>query len=245
MNLRSGNARLKLSHKKWGRMRDEGFLHLLESGSPNSTVVDLGCGDGEFTIRAKEQIGQLKIFGVDIYPPNVSEATKKGVTVLSHDLNSFPYPFENNMFDVVITNQLIEHLYYPVKFMREIHRILKPNGYSVISTENFASWDNIFALTLGYTPFSMSFDSGLMKIANPFSPHEKQVCDIEENPHLRILTLKGLIALSKYVDFTVEKAVGVGHIFDRLGDKVDKTHCRFITVKVRKQSSSSLQKISV
>jgi SAM-dependent methyltransferase len=135
--------------------------------------------------------------------------------------------------DVVVSNQVIEHLFYPVRFMKEIYRILKPDGYAVISTENLARWDNILSLILGYTPFSMEFDSGLCKIGNPLSLHEKEVKK-DSYPHVRIFTWKGLIELATFIGFKVEKAIGSGHIFDKFGELINKQKCRFITLKMRK-----------
>jgi len=74
-----------------------------------------------------------------------------------------------------------------------VYRILKPGGYAVISTENLASWDNILALILGYTPFSMEFDEGIKKLGNPISPHEKEVDPNYKTPHVRIFTYRGLL----------------------------------------------------
>ena len=58
------------------------------------------------------------------------------IKVIKHDLNEFPYPFDDNTFDVVISNQVIEHLIYPVRFLKEVYRMPKPGGYTVISTKN-------------------------------------------------------------------------------------------------------------
>jgi methionine biosynthesis protein MetW len=218
-------------YEKWARSRNVTFISLLEF-NPKAKVVDLGCGNGEFTLRAKEKIGCNEIIGVDADEERLNEAEKKGIIVVNHDLND-TLPFRDNSFDVIICNQVIEHLYYPVKFMREVYRILKPKGYAVISTENLASWDNIFVLLLGYTPFSMEFDSGLYKIGNPLSPHEKEVIK-EPFPHVRVFAWKGLIELAKFVGFKVEKAVGSGHVLGRLGEIVNKRKARFITIKVRK-----------
>ena len=183
-------------------------------------------------IYEKWKKGCDEIIGVDANEERLSEAEKKGIMVKNHDLNG-TLPFEDGSFDVVISNQVIEHLYYPVKFMREVYRILKPKGYTVISTENLASWDNIFALFFGYTPFSMQFDGELYKIGNPLSPHEKET-RIESFPHVRVFAWKGLIELAKFVGFKIEKAVGSGHVLGRLGEIVNLKNARFITIKVRK-----------
>jgi len=218
-------------YKRWACSRESAFLYLLEF-DPEATVVDLGCGNGEFTMKIKEKIGCNRIMGVDIDEKALNEARERGIIVRKADLND-SLPFKENSFDVVVSNQVIEHLFYPVRFMKEIYRILKPGGYTVISTENLASWDNIFALFLGYTLFSMEFDSGLYKIGNPLSPHEKETSKSQLS-HVRILTWEGLVELAKFVGFKVERTVGSGHILGRLGELTNKRNCRFITVKVRK-----------
>jgi len=225
---------LKL-YNKWSNREKRAFLELLEY-NPRAKVLDLGCGNGKFTLEIKRKIGTRLVYGVDIHEPSLRKASKHGIIVVKHDLNVFPYPFNSNEFDVIVSRQVIEHLYYPVKFLKEIHRMLKPGGYVVISTENLASWDNIIALLLGYTPFSMEFDEGLVKVGNPLSPHEKRLRDNYQHPHVRILTYRGLIELMKFVGFKVEKVVGSGHIFiTRLFEEIDRRHCRFITIKARKE----------
>ena len=179
-------------YNKWEKSRNENFINLLEF-NPNAKLLDIGCGNGNFTLKVKNKIGCSAVYGIETYDPFIKEAEEKGILIIKYDLNKFPYPIENESFDVIISNQVIEHLYYPVKFMKEIYRILKPNSYAVISTENLSSWDNITALLLGYFPFSMELDGGL-KLGNPLSPHYKE--DYNEDykekypPHTRIVTWK-------------------------------------------------------
>lgn len=55
-----------------------------------------------------------------------------------HDLNVFPYPFEENTFDLVDAFHIIEHLDKPFLVMREMHRILKPGGMMHIKVPHFS-----------------------------------------------------------------------------------------------------------
>jgi len=80
-------------------------------------------------------------------------------------------------------------------------------------------------------PFSMEFD--LIKIGNPFSPHDKQKTG-EYPPHTRIFTLKGLVNLLRFHGFKIEKISASGYLPMSCLANIDPWHARFIMVKVRK-----------
>lgn len=220
-----------INYSVWEKNRDNAFLEMLEM-SPSNKVIDLGCGTGRFSVRVKDRIGCNDILGVDLCDGSLKEAAKQ-ISVKKADLDNV-LPFQQNCFDAIVSNQVIEHLFYPVKFMKEIYRILKPNGYAVVSTENLASWDNIGALLFGHTPFSMQYDNGLLKIGNPFSPHERELKSGYTHSHVRIFTYSSLRELAKFLSFKVEGVSVGGHVLGRCGEALDKKHCRFITLKLRK-----------
>lgn len=47
---------------------------------------------------------------------------------LIHDLNTFPYPFDENTFDYIYASHVLEHLDSFYKTITELSRILKPGG---------------------------------------------------------------------------------------------------------------------
>lgn len=55
-----------------------------------------------------------------------------------HNLDKFPYPFEDNSFSRIEADHVLEHLKDPFKTMQELHRILKPNGILIIKTPHFS-----------------------------------------------------------------------------------------------------------
>lgn len=57
---------------------------------------------------------------------------------VAHNLNIFPYPFENNTFDLIEADHVLEHLNDPFGAMKELHRILKPGGKLVIKVPHFS-----------------------------------------------------------------------------------------------------------
>lgn len=217
-------------YSKWEKKRDTQFLSFLDYNS-DAIVVDLGCGDGEFSVRAIKQIGCKEMYGTEIWDDAIEKSSKKGLKVIKCDLNE-KLPFDDGFFDVIISNQVLEHLWYPVQFIKEIKRILKDGGIAIISTENLGSWDNIGALIIGWTPFSMEFDV-YGKLGNPLSPHNCEKFD-KYPTHTRIFTYRGLISAFEIVGFDIVNIRGSGYIPFNFISGIDPRHCRFLTVKVRK-----------
>jgi|TARA_Y100000031_G_scaffold157149_1_gene216774 SAM-dependent methyltransferase len=57
---------------------------------------------------------------------------------VSHNLNEFPYPFEDNSFSLIEADHVLEHLGDSAKVMKELHRILEPNGKLIIRVPHFS-----------------------------------------------------------------------------------------------------------
>ena len=71
------------------------------------------------------------------------------------DFNTAPLPHPSESLDTIICEQVIEHLHNTTWFISELHRILKPGGTLLISTEDLCSWPNRLAMMLNITPFSL------------------------------------------------------------------------------------------
>lgn len=71
---------------------------------------------------------------------NLDKYNLEGVDVV-HDLKMFPYPFEDDTFDYILCNDIIEHLDL-IDTMRELHRILKKEGTISIRVPHFSSTHN-------------------------------------------------------------------------------------------------------
>lgn len=118
---------------------------------PGATLLDLGCFDGHVTVQVAERLRAGRVLGLDLLEGPVASARKLGVEATVADLGE-GLPFDDASIDVVHSNQVIEHLSDTDLFLREIRRVLRPGGYTVISTNNLASWHNIFALACGWQP---------------------------------------------------------------------------------------------
>jgi SAM-dependent methyltransferase len=71
---------------------------------------------------------------------NLDIADLPGVNVV-HDINSLPLPFEKDIFDEILCQDVLEHVDY-IKLLEDLHRILKPGGALKIRVPHFSSVNN-------------------------------------------------------------------------------------------------------
>ncbi len=105
---------------------------------PGGRILDVGCGNGYFLKWMKEH--GWETYGVEISNSACQIAEKNGITVFNGELRGARYP--SNYFDVVTMNQVLEHVYSPRAYFREIKRILKPNGLLIACVPNFNSFES-------------------------------------------------------------------------------------------------------
>ena len=225
---------LKKIYAKAVDLNHQNILALLESDK-QANFLDLGCDDGVLTIQLAERIGTPNISGVEIVPERILKAEAHGVRVKNFDLNG-RFDFEDDIFDVLHANQVIEHLHDSDSFLSEVHRILKPGGYAIISTENASSWCNIFAAIMGWQIFSLTNFSGKkLGIGNPVSFYRGEGATLASWQHVRIYSIRGLKEYFEVFGFNVEKIKGAGYFpLPAVLGNIDRTHCHFMAFKVRK-----------
>jgi SAM-dependent methyltransferase len=90
----------------------------------------------------------------------LGETTRVETERLSHLFNveEDEFPFPDDSFDVVLFCEMIEHMLMdPLATLRQIHRVLKPNGVLVLTTPNVARLENVLRMLHGaniYDPYS-------------------------------------------------------------------------------------------
>ncbi|HIH32432.1 TPA: methyltransferase domain-containing protein [Candidatus Woesearchaeota archaeon] len=75
---------------------------------------------------------------------NLDINAEEGIDAV-HDLDKYPYPFNDESFEEIRAYSIIEHLKDPVKTVEELHRILKPGGTLDIIVPHYTSaiaWGN-------------------------------------------------------------------------------------------------------
>ncbi len=105
-----------------------GVSEVAESGTPNRPrILDVGCGTGA-NLEMLAQFGQAE--GVDVSDDALEFCRKKGLKVQKGLAETLPYADET--FDITTALDVIEHLDDDIAGLKEMHRVTKSGGYSLI-----------------------------------------------------------------------------------------------------------------
>jgi SAM-dependent methyltransferase len=98
--------------------------------NPSSRILDFGCGSGRSVQELMENGYQA--YGCDINFKHEedfdSDSLVKNGILRPIDINNYILPFEDNFFDVIISDEVFEHVKNYNEAIGEISRVLKPDG---------------------------------------------------------------------------------------------------------------------
>jgi SAM-dependent methyltransferase len=103
----------------------------LSSGSiSNPRILDYGSGQGRLIALGLQQ--NVDIYGTDV--PGIETSDRVRL------IENGRIPFDDSSFDVVVSNQVFEHVAHPLPALAEIHRVLKPGGTFLALFPDASSW---------------------------------------------------------------------------------------------------------
>ena len=103
---------------------------------PNSSVLDLGCGDGELLAHMQQKLG-ITGYGVEIDPDKMTVAISRGLSIIQQDLNQGLGRFADQSFDFVVMAQALQAVEAPDKLLLDMLRVGRE---AIITFPNFAHW---------------------------------------------------------------------------------------------------------
>jgi len=147
-----------LEEKHWWHLakRDIG-LRLLKKylSKKNPQILDIGCGTGK-NVEALGKLGET--WGIDVSENAILYCKKRGLKKVKL-AKAEATRFKNNSFDVIVLFDVLEHV-DDVKTIKEIFRILKPNGLVLITVPAYprlwSKWDEILHHKRRYTKKSLT-----------------------------------------------------------------------------------------
>lgn len=110
---------------------------IIESINPKKgeKIIDLGCGTGYYLFLLSNLGIKLNLTGFDYDKKAIREAYDffhdKKIKFVTGDLHKIT--FKGNSFDKAVVSEVLEHVENDEKVLKEVYRILKPNGALVIS----------------------------------------------------------------------------------------------------------------
>lgn len=207
----------KLPVKTHKEVSDITIISILDSiiNSANKksfNILDVGCGGGQL-LESFTKIPHIEIYGVDASAKACKIAMRRGYKAYICNVEKEKLPFDDDFFDIIVINDVLEHLIDPDNLLREAHRVLKGEGVLVISVPNISC------------PFSW-FVQVFLDLPPVQSARYKSV-------HVRDYTLRILKIVLKYNGFKIKQVKGtylypftnmisrhVANLFPRLSERL-------------------------
>jgi len=123
-------------------------------------LLDVGCGEGRRTIKIAEHfnIQVNSIIGIDSDDDAIQKC-KLLFDVKKINLENGNLPFNDYNFDLVLCNQVLEHIKNYKHVIDEIIRVTKNKGYILLGIPNLAHLINRIYLLFGIQPLCLRVDS--------------------------------------------------------------------------------------
>lgn len=118
------------------------FNYIVDLVKPGSSVLDLGCGEGQL-MKALQENKHARVQGIELSDTAVQACVEKGLFVYHGDLDEGLADFNDHSVDYVILTSTIQVLQRPDLLIREAARVGKK---CIISVPNFGYWRVRFQL---------------------------------------------------------------------------------------------------
>ena len=138
-------------------------------------VLDVGGQIGLSALSLKERGATVTL--TDISSVALERARARGVPdVRKVDLDAEPLPFRKGIFDVVVSNSSLEHIFYPEKMISECARVLKINGTFILLVPNIAHIRYRLWLLAGRFPYKRNTPTDELHIRFMTLYEAKRLC---------------------------------------------------------------------
>jgi ubiquinone/menaquinone biosynthesis C-methylase UbiE len=109
----------------------------LPAAITDKVVLDFGCGYGGKTAEYAAHCGARRVCGIEPFPDVIDLAAAfarhQGTENVEFRVcKQLEIPYEEAMFDVVLSHDVLEHVENPMISLREVQRVLKPGGLAFV-----------------------------------------------------------------------------------------------------------------
>lgn len=115
----------------------------------DSSVLDIGCGDGELYEHARANLNNVDWFGIDLSTAALRKAKDKGIRCEQADVSKEKFVVEGS-YDYIIVSELLEHIMNPEGLLRKLKG--KYRKALIISVPNIAYYKHRIRFLFGGFP---------------------------------------------------------------------------------------------
>ena len=126
---------------QYGSTRSD-YRAIIEWVEKGSSVLDLGCGEGELLSDLVEE-KQVKARGIEVDEKAIYMCVARGLSVFQQDIDTGLSEYTNHSFDYVVLNQSLQQVKKPDFVMKEAMRVGKK---TIVGLPNFAHYSARFQL---------------------------------------------------------------------------------------------------
>jgi 2-polyprenyl-3-methyl-5-hydroxy-6-metoxy-1,4-benzoquinol methylase len=210
-------------------------------------ILDCGANAGwMFDVLAKDgQLLPAQYFGVEWDRESAEEGQKRGLQIACADLNK-GLPYDNAAFSCVFGLSVLEHLLNGCRFIKECHRVLRPDGKLVVLTPNISTYFTAALILMGKMPSSGPHpdSAALVKRQELFKVSSDRLqSDAERDTpmhrHLVVFSYRVLREYLRMVGFADVRGYGFGlypfpNFLQPLLQSIDPYHCHQMVFVARK-----------
>lgn len=145
-------------------------------------ILEIGCGEGNFATN----FTNVEYWGVEPVTRHAKAAEQKGLKILNGLYEDVENKIPDSYFDLIVCNDVIEHMLDPRLFLKKIRNKLAPSGKMIVSIPNLRN---------AYTLYNLL-------IKGDFKYEKAGVLDYT---HLHLFTKKSFINMASECDWEIEK----------------------------------------
>jgi len=119
-------------------------------------ALDLGPGLGDDIAAVRAAHPGARVVGLEAHAPYAETLRSRGVEVTTCDIERDAFPFDAGTVDLIVANQILEHVKEVYWILHECARVLRVGGSLVIGVPNLASFHNRVLLAIGHQPSSLA-----------------------------------------------------------------------------------------